>query len=63
MKILVTGAAGFLGSWIAEALLADGHTVIAYDNLIGGEEANVPVRCERRQFISSNDILDLWGAR
>ncbi len=32
MKILITGAAGFIGSHLAERLLADGHTVIAVDN-------------------------------
>lgn len=32
MKVLVTGAAGFIGSHSAESLLADGHTVIGLDN-------------------------------
>ena len=30
---LVTGAAGFIGSKVAETLLADGHTVVGIDNL------------------------------
>jgi UDP-glucose 4-epimerase len=42
MKILVTGAAGFLGSWICERLVKDGHEVIGIDNLLGGYEDNVP---------------------
>ncbi|QPC84450.1 SDR family NAD(P)-dependent oxidoreductase [Phototrophicus methaneseepsis] len=33
MKILVTGAAGFIGSHLAETLVRDGHTVVAIDNL------------------------------
>jgi nucleoside-diphosphate-sugar epimerase len=33
MRILVTGAAGFIGSHLAERLLADGHTVVALDAL------------------------------
>src|SRR5438045_14910 len=32
-KILITGGAGFVGSHIADALLAKGHQVIAFDNL------------------------------
>ena len=42
MKILVTGAAGFLGSWLAEKLVKDNHEVIAVDNLIGGYTDNIP---------------------
>jgi UDP-glucuronate 4-epimerase len=33
MKILLTGAAGFIGSHVARALLSDGHTVTGIDNL------------------------------
>ena len=32
-KILVTGAAGFIGSRVSEMLLEDGHSVIGVDNL------------------------------
>lgn len=39
---LVTGAAGFIGSHVAQALLTQGHTVIALDDLSGGFTENVP---------------------
>lgn len=37
MKTLVTGAAGFIGSHIADALLARGHEVVGYDNMSTGQ--------------------------
>jgi dTDP-glucose 4,6-dehydratase len=40
-KILVTGAAGFLGSHLCDVLLGDGHTVIGVDNLSTGNLANI----------------------
>lgn len=41
MRILITGGAGFVGSHLCDRLLADGHHVIAMDNLITGSRANV----------------------
>lgn len=41
-RTLVTGGAGFIGSHLAEALLAAGHQVHVLDDLSGGYEANVP---------------------
>lgn len=41
MRVLVTGGAGFLGSHLCDALLADGHSVVAVDNLITGRESNL----------------------
>jgi dTDP-glucose 4,6-dehydratase len=41
MRLLVTGAAGFLGSHLTDRLLADGHTVIGMDNLITGNPTNL----------------------
>src|ERR1700719_4241370 len=40
-KILVTGAAGFLGSHLSDALLAEGHSVLGVDNLATGSLANL----------------------
>ena len=41
MRILVTGAAGFLGSHICDRLLAEGHTVVGMDNFITGRAENL----------------------
>ncbi len=41
MRTLVTGGAGFIGSHLAERLLAEGHEVLALDDLSTGSEANV----------------------
>lgn len=41
MRILVTGAAGFIGRWVVGELLARGHTVQPIDNLAAGDPANL----------------------
>jgi dTDP-glucose 4,6-dehydratase len=41
LRALVTGGAGFLGSHLCDALLADGHSVVAVDNLLTGSTANI----------------------
>jgi UDP-glucose 4-epimerase len=44
MRVLVTGAAGFIGSTTTELLLAKGHEVVALDNLTTGNAENVPAK-------------------
>ncbi len=41
MKILVTGGAGFIGSHLADAFLANGHEVAIMDNLVTGQRENI----------------------
>jgi UDP-glucose 4-epimerase len=41
-RVLVTGGAGFIGSHVADALLADGHEVVVVDDLSSGHRENVP---------------------
>ena len=57
--ILVTGAAGFLGSHLSEELLKKGHKVIGLDNLSSGSSKNLEniITLENFQFIE-HDITD-----
>jgi dTDP-glucose 4,6-dehydratase len=41
MRILVTGAAGFLGSHLSDRLLAEGHSVVGMDNFLTGHPDNI----------------------
>ncbi len=41
MRIVVTGAAGFLGSHLTDRLIADGHQVVGVDNFVTGDPANI----------------------
>jgi dTDP-glucose 4,6-dehydratase len=41
MRVLITGAAGFLGSHLCDRFLADGHYVVGLDNLITGDMRNL----------------------
>lgn len=41
MRILITGAAGFLGSHLCDRLLAEGHSVVGMDNFITGSPDNL----------------------
>jgi len=50
MKALITGGAGFIGSHLAEALLAHGHRVTALDNLATGSTENIQHLREHPRF-------------
>ena len=48
--ILVTGGAGFLGSWICDVLVEQGARVICVDNLSSGLESNISHLLDRENF-------------
>ena len=54
MRVLVTGGAGFLGSHLCERLLAEGHEVVAMDNLITGNRRNIAHLETGQEFRSSS---------
>ena len=62
MHVLVTGAAGFLGSHLTDRLLSEGHTVLGVDNLSTGDLENLAhlaghprFRFEERDICTSFD--------
>jgi UDP-glucuronate decarboxylase len=59
MRILVTGGAGFLGSHLCERLLADGHDVVAIDNLFTGRKGNIHHLLDNPRFeFVRHDVTD-----
>jgi nucleoside-diphosphate-sugar epimerase len=56
-KILVTGGAGFIGSHIVAALVADGNAVVVLDNLSTGHESNLAEQRDRVQLVVA-DLRD-----
>lgn len=56
MRVLITGAAGFLGSHLSDRFIAEGHEVIGMDNLITGKMENIAhlFGSDRFKFIKQN---------
>jgi dTDP-glucose 4,6-dehydratase len=50
-RTVITGAAGFIGSHLAEALLARGHSVVGIDNLLTGDLANIASLAVHPEFL------------
>ena len=50
-RTVITGAAGFIGSHLAETLLARGHAVVGIDNLLTGDLANIAHLAAHPEFV------------
>jgi dTDP-glucose 4,6-dehydratase len=57
-RIVITGAAGFIGSHLAETLLDRGHTVIGIDNLLTGDVANIAHLTNRDFHFLKHDVTN-----
>ena len=65
MRILVTGAAGFIGRWVVAELLERGHTVLPVDNLVAGDPRNLAAFEGRHGFepLEIGDVRDAAACR
>jgi nucleoside-diphosphate-sugar epimerase len=65
VRVLVTGAAGFIGRWVVGELLARGHTVLPIDNLAEGDEANLDAFVGQPGFLpfEQGDVRDAAACR
>ncbi|HZZ41318.1 MAG TPA: UDP-glucuronic acid decarboxylase family protein [Tepidisphaeraceae bacterium] len=59
MRVLISGAAGFLGSHLTDLLLGQGHEVVGVDNFITGKESNVAhLKGNAKYRLIKHDVID-----
>jgi nucleoside-diphosphate-sugar epimerase len=65
VRVVVTGAAGFIGRWLVAELLQRGHVVLPVDNLVTGDPDNLAEFAGRRGFepLVVGDVRDEDGCR
>ena len=61
MRILVTGAAGFVAYHLIHSLLKEGHVVVGVDNMMSGQERNITdlkseFKNPPKKFISNQSV-------
>ena len=63
MRVLITGAAGFIGSQITRRLARDGHEILAVDNLSFGRESSLPEEAVLKRLnlgtCSSTELMEV----
>jgi dTDP-glucose 4,6-dehydratase len=57
-RVVITGAAGFIGSHLAEALLDRGYSVVGIDNLLTGDTANIAQLVNRDFTFIKHDVTN-----
>jgi len=58
MRILITGGAGFIGSYLCEKYTKEGHTVLCLDNFLSGNLLNVRHLLGYRNFkLIKGDVM------
>ena len=50
MNIVITGGSGFVGSYLCERLINDGHNLIVVDNLLTGSTENISDLIDNENF-------------
>jgi dTDP-glucose 4,6-dehydratase len=58
MRVVITGAAGFIGSHLSETLLDRGHSVVGIDNLLTGDIANIAHLTGRDFVFLKHDVTN-----
>jgi dTDP-glucose 4,6-dehydratase len=58
MRVVITGAAGFIGSHLSETLLDRGHSVVGIDNLLTGDLANIAHLAGRDFLFIKHDVTN-----
>jgi dTDP-glucose 4,6-dehydratase len=59
MRILISGAAGFLGSHLSDLLLSQGHEIVGVDNFITGKQANIAHLKDNPRFhFIQHDVIE-----
>src|SRR5215210_3348237 len=57
-RVVITGAAGFIGSHLSEALLDRGHSIVGIDNLLTGATANIAHLANRNFEFIKHDVTN-----
>jgi dTDP-glucose 4,6-dehydratase len=60
MRIVITGAAGFIGSHLSETFLDRGHSVVGIDNLLTGDLANIAHLAGRDFVFIKHDVTNYF---